>query len=390
MNLKEKNKNNLFEENFEKILIFISNSKNIKNISEKLANSIILITKSIIIRTISPPPLEIIFADAKINLTAQNWNFLLISYKILYNLISNLDPSFVSHLITNEFIIDLVSLLSSPDIQEQLFVEKLLFLVFNSIPGFRQLIINSIIKLIRKYKENPLFFHSINLSLKFLLFYFKTLPLPLKATYFHLFQNLIFPLISLPFFNEFFSSFYQISIFFIEKDSSIALWSLNYLINHWPITDSSKQSTYLAHLIPITQSLSFKSIPLSIKKVFLKISDSLLCNNFKVTLTALELLLNAKFLFIFSSYITLIIPIIYKGLEFTSNHWNNDVKKLSNDAIRALFSLDSNNKFKLENLKSEDISKAGNWLIIAQFAFKNYKDIDFENIKTTIEKKFGF
>jgi len=347
-----------------------------------------------LIRDIPPPPPEYIYADSKVMYSASNWIHLGLIHKILHSIVVNYDPAIISNYLSKNFMAQYIYLLSSPDNSEQNTVEIFIYHVFNSVPGFRQVIFNTFVKLLKRYIDNSLYYQPVSMTLKFFLYYFKSLSSPLKPQYISLYQILIFPLISKPFMFDFFESFHLLSTFYVENIPNLASWSLEFMFKHWPVTDSNKITAFLAHLVPLASSLNVLTLKPLVRPIFLRLSSSLLSPNYKVSSTALELLLNPKFIFSFNSFSKEFIPLLFRGIDHCSRHWNQDVRKMSSEVYRTLFAIDSQtvNKLKMDSMpemSSEDIPTARYWLIIAQQSKSIDANIDLDIVRSYIEKKFG-
>ena len=377
-----------------RILTMTNNLPYFRSLKPEIRDNLFKMLQLTIIRKIPPIPLTIIYSDSKVSLPVPNWMHLSIAYKILQSFITNCDPTVIKDYITEDFINSLTSLMESSDPQEQVAVEGIIRHIFDTVPGYRQIIFNAMLKELAKYKENKYLYTCVGPTLKFLLYFLRLQPTPLKLPYFNLFKVVIFPLISTQMACEFFSHLNNISIFFEEKDNEISLWVLDYMIKTWPKTDTDKECSYLAHICALASHLPSNKLHEAGKKIYTILRRCLLSNNFKVSVAALTVLKNQTFEFTFAGLSNELVPLILAGVNKCSKHWNQNVVKLAIDVARMLLNMNSqiankdvaNQVAQMQNAKTTNNMKF--WLLISEEAQKNGHECDIEKIIVDLKTKY--
>ena len=117
--------------------------------------------------------------------------------------------------------------------------------------------------------------------------------------------------------------------------------------------------------------------------------------NFKTNISALNVITNKNFLIVFSSFSTKLVPIILKGVDRCSTHWNVVVSKAALDAARVLMSVnhDVGSRLEIGRIESERNraiqSKRRNWEVLVEEVTKNDKNnFDKEEILQRIDVLF--
>ena len=377
-----------------RILTMTNNLPYFRSLKPEVRDNLFKMLNLTINRKIPQIPLTVIYSDSKVPMPVPNWMHLSIAYKILQSFITNCDPTAIKEYITNDFILALTGLMESPDPQEQVAVEGIIRHIFDCVPGYRQIIFNAMLKELAKYKENKYLYTCVGPTLKFLLYFLRLQPTPLKLPYFNLFKVVIFPLISTQMACDFFPHLNNIAVFFEEKDKEISMWVLDYMLKTWPKTDTDKECSYIVHLCALAPNIPPERLLEAGKKIFGILRKCLLSNNFKVSVAALNVLQNQTFEFTFAGLSNELVPLILAGVNKCSKHWNQNVVKLAIDVARTLLNINSqiankdvaNKVAEMQNTQTTNNMKF--WLLISEEAQKNGHECDRQQMIFDLKTKY--
>lgn len=378
-----------------KIFNTVNNVHVFRSLDESLRVELFDMIKVNILREIPPIPLTIIYADSRIPINTNSWLHLSTVHRILYSFVSNSEISALQNLLTKDFLTRYITLLESPDPKEIQAVESFILLVFDTVSGYRQIIFQIILRQLLKYRDNYMLYPCVAPCLRFLHHFLKAQTLPLKSPFFTLYKTIIFPLISSQMSSEFFGPFNQLAEFFESQDGTISTWTLYELVKHWPKTDTNKETAFLSHFSYLAPHLPPKDIESCGLIIFNILKESLDSLNFKTNISALNVITNKNFLIVFSSFSTKLVPIILKGVDRCSTHWNVVVSKAALDAARVLMSVnhDVGSRLEIGRIESERNraiqSKRRNWEVLVEEVTKNDKNnFDKEEILQRIDVLF--
>ena len=364
----------------EQMLKILSNMKDLVQSDFNILKQLFDMVCTHIIRKIDEMSNEILYSDSKISVDANNWDTISIAHQILSIIIENVNPNILMRFIGKDFIDSLMHLLVSTDPNERTSVDSQIFKIFDCLPKLRSCIYHGYMKQIENYYHNYKYYLAVSSALNFISTYITTVAD--IHSYFPLFKTKIFPLMATPFLAEFYTPLNNLSAYFESKSSEIAEFCLDYLLKHWPITDSTKQAAFLNHLIPISSGLEITAVPNIIPNLFSRINKCLRSDNFKVVSASLMLLSDQTFLFIFGPFMDLFLPIIIHSLESSSRHWNQEVVRLSNVSIKILFSRNMDLVKKIISQPNfvhppPPKDNSATWEIILQSAHHNHPEKDF-------------
>lgn len=151
---------------------------------------------------------------------------------------------------------------------------------------------------------------------------------------------------------------------FVEKDFKLADTIIRGLLKYWPITNSSKEVMFLSELEEVLEATQPPEFQRCIVPLFRQIARCLSSSHFQVAERALFLWNNDHIDNLIKQNRSVILPIIFPGLERNTTHWNkavqsltSNVKKIFSDADPQLFE-ECSTKFKeYESKKQESTSK---------------------------------
>lgn len=372
----------------------VNNAHIFRGLDEALRVEVFEMVKINLIRVIPPIPLTIIYADSRIPINTNSWLHLSTIHKILYSFVQNSELSSLQILLTKDFLSGFAGLLESPDPKETQAVESFIQLVFDTVSGYRQIIFQIIIRQLLKYSDNYMLYPCVAPCLRFLLHFLKTQTLPLKTPFYSLYKNIIFPLICSQMSYEFFLPFNQLAEFYETQDGSIAAWTLQELVRHWPKTDTNKECAFLSHFTFIAPHIPAQDIEKSGYIMFSILKDSLASYNYKTNVAALNVISSKSFILVFASLASRLIPMVLSGIDRCSTHWNVLVSKAAVDAARIVMAIhhDAGSKLEIARQESEakkvKAMKKGIWTQIVDLAEANNIDFDKNAVDEQIKDLF--
>lgn len=343
-------------------------------------------------RKIKPVPFIFLYSDSRMVEQTDNWPILEAVYSILNTTIFNADTTKLSQYLDRSMVETIVGLMATECPDEQNVVENLTGSIFETIPGQRQTVFSAVLRLIKDYNESPRFFNGVAPALRFLYKYLKSVPV-LRDPHYDLFRRQIYPMYGTIVVSDFAEPLNQITSLFLSRDSGLAEFCINYLLKHWPICSSSKQVVFFEHIPQICQYLRPTHAFLICKDLFTRIAQALDSPNFKITMSAITLLLSPTFVFLFQPYGSTVVPIVFDSILRIGNHWNTDVRKMSKPALRALYTLDvSATNICIESQPIKDVSmamtKSREWNVIYNTAVKNSPELAEPKFPSIVDSIF--
>ena len=179
--------------------------------------------------------------------------------------------------------------------------------------------------------------------------------------YVNLFKNSIFPLYSTPFLSEFSNSLVHIIDLFLSKDNSLYPWCFNYILQHWPKTNSSKKCIFLYLIITILSSLSDDvkdSIPDSIKnKLFIKFNENFNSINFKIAFVCIEASKCEHFMrtFFYGPNGSIYYKVVLDKLRKATTHWSYNVSGIAKTVLNKYIDFRKELKDLTENKENQNM-----------------------------------
>ncbi|KAK8891096.1 hypothetical protein M9Y10_028301 [Tritrichomonas musculus] len=412
------------------------------NIKEDLLNELINTVKHIMtISILNKIPTKYIYSDQVVLLRLTNWGEYQYVHKILSLILHHgnrkvVDESFINQ----EFAHLLFEFYNSPEAEERLMVDNIFHFLAESFQTFNRFIYHECFTRILNHIQNDqTSFYCVNPALSFLNNFLNTNSHVLVmnhnpdahtdthysfmnsnqegsapesadnfdgnsvipnhiANYVDLFKLYLLPLFTSNFLPAFYSTLSQIcSQFYGLFDQDAPLISMNYILNHWPTTNSQKQTIFLTHINVILPFISSDSMQKIVVPIFHRLSLCLQCNNYKVTNSTLNLINDETFFSTFSSFATTIIPIIVPKLLGLDDFWCSDLNGKHVNVLQRFLALDpesyQNALFKYEDDKENQAKdklnpksgeEAKKWNMVVSAAKDSYKEINTEEYSKKI------
>lgn len=336
----------------------------------------------------------ILYGDSKVNYTTPNWEQMRLVYFILATILKGAPQSEVAEYITEEFIHKLIALLDIPDSQEQASIELNISIIFQNIASHRGLIAQKMLSILIEYQESVRSYTAVGPALHFFLNLMKSLK-DISQQYITLYKQYVLTLLTCHYSTEFFPHISALASFLSSKDSAIAGKTLHYVMKRWPLTDSSKEVSYLSLIGAISQYMSTQHVKQLVTPLFKVISQCVVSPNFKVASSALKICTDPGFVLIFSAIPEKVLPIITIPLkQCQAFHWHADVKLLAIEASRLMYTLNgtmmssilmkqNGDEEELENQKN--IETCSKWAEIAKETAHENKEIDLILFRSKLE-----
>ena len=288
------------------------------------------------IRGLSP---FLLYSDSKAYITQPLWPMISLIHNILLLSIKKLKVTEIAQFINHSFITKLIELFITPDLTERASLEVIVSVIFDKFPKQRSYMFHRVVQMCNGFLENTRIYTCVPPCIRFIHNYLRLCP-QTKVDISQLTQSLIAPLFSKNFSAEYFEDLQNFSIFVCEGDTQLTIWLLQYLIMHYPMTDSTKQCYFIQIFLVLTRILPCNGAAHVASQVFSLIADAIVSDNFRVSLCALELIQNQCFMHQFSTYSAAIIRTIVPCLKITKNHWCDMVRDATNEAMRAMRNFD--------------------------------------------------
>lgn len=307
-----------------KLYELLSQSSSISTLtSDDLSLLMTMIQKNMLV-PVPEVPQQYIYSDRIAKLLLDNWDEVNYLHKILLVLIRNANSSLLSSYFTPDFLRSLIGILNSPDLNEQISIEFIVSTLFEKYPHSIEIIFNESLSRIENHLHGGKTYFCVSSCLKFILTYFKQPICNIDSP--DIFEYKIFPLFSSYFLQEFYHNLNSICSMYYGMFQTLSASSLKYLLSHWPIAHTSKQITYIRHIAVIAPYLSETALGDCIGSLIKRLSKCLRSPNYKIVLNTLQLIGNASFVYMFSSFSKKIISALYKPLVALKTNWSPEVQ----------------------------------------------------------------
>lgn len=221
----------------------------------------------------------LLYSETKVAVSRQFWPALSIIYKTLAYIIKNTSHQELNNYINQDFIKSLMGVLQSPDANESLASEDCITEIFDKFLRYQVFIFKSAVSLLSSFVDGTINHVSvapcIRLSHYFLLFN--------KVDLHSIAFNVVAPLISCHFSSDYFDDLEKIIMFLCDNDPGLNPFFSQYLIAHFPASDSAKSCLFL----DLIARLDVKCP----NEAFVRlVSDCVMSPNFRVSLAALQVI----------------------------------------------------------------------------------------------------
>ena len=269
--------------------------------------------------------------------------------------------------IPKNFYLSLIHAMHSPCKVESSLAKDTLISLFKVDKENRELIFAKVFDEIEKYKEGLIKYLFIEPALQFFTAILKIIPPPIPARFFATSRTVIFPLIKSPDLNLFFGALCENCEIFYSKDSTTALFYIRYMLKHWPVTNSHKQILLLNQLHQILYTISGSFFPTICHALCQKLFYSVQSKNYKVALTALNIIGDEGFMNIIISTLGYIPKMMSASINVAITSWYTEVRVKATKIEDTLLSLCS----KIEDSEKDKVLQR--WTAIAKVASNNFK-----------------
>lgn len=239
-------------------------------------------------------------------------------------LMINLNETFVSNLI---------SMLKSTNVQEQVCVVDSIKAIYQYHTIFRKFIIKKLVNLIVDYLDENVCFLVITPILNIIIWVIAEMHVPIDDYFVCMFKYCVYPLFSTTYSTEFWSALIQLTTLFYGRKNELADWAIVYLLKHWPITALNKSIFFFKELINVFKYIDSSNIEYYHQKVCNLIRDSIDSTHSRTVLEAIKSCLNNSLLVAMTKnnhcYINMIIPLLFEK-QFHSD------KEIQIEAVNAI------------------------------------------------------
>ncbi|OHS98183.1 serine/threonine-protein phosphatase 2A 56 kDa regulatory subunit epsilon isoform [Tritrichomonas foetus] len=333
--------NDLKTDDIEAIIAFISQPGVLMTFDADTTEKLLDMTQKYLIRNIKDIPKPLIYGDTYSPLYVSNWQALNFIHRLTSILFRVLDSAVLDRWTNEKFIIGLVSMFQSPDQNEQSSLLVLLQQLFDKFTHKQSLIFNNMLKMIIGHIEGIFTFVCIPPILSFFRQFFTLNLNGWNPNFKNTFRCVFFRLFSTDFVCEYYQQLSSLCQLFYQNDSSLAIFALEFLLKHWPKSNSTKNVIYIHQISVLAPSLRLSGTEKSIIRMFAMIGASLTSYNFKVASAAIQVCGDPNFICLFTPFFPVVIPPLLRQLSLLTEHWNCDVKNKMKDAFQVIYAIDS-------------------------------------------------
>ena len=350
-------------DDIESIVAFCGQPGVLSTFHQQTIQHLMNIVEKYTLRTITDIPKHLIYGDSYSPLFTTNWKFLNYFHKLLAVLIFNADQNTMDNWIDKHFLTRLVDLFKSPDPNEQNSALFLVQQIFETFENKQSLIFNAILNLVNSYIDGLTSFVCMQPALSFFIDFFSQNAMAFVQSYKQLFRTVFFRLFSTNFVNEYYKLLNTLIQIFYSNDPSLALWALNYLLKHWPLSNSAKFVIYIHQITVLSPFLNISETEKMIIQMFKQIGNALTSPNFKIALAALNVCCDENFIFLFRPLFPSIIPPLLKQISLLTDHWSPEVKNKMKDAFQVIYNIESKLSSRSHNSDSAETIRS-KWMTV--------------------------
>ena len=321
------------------ILQFINKFSNQMTVISTILPDLFTMLTANLFRTIHPLSPFLLYSDSKVLVTQPMFPNLQLVHSITIALIKKLQPSELHAFINHQFITSFVELFATPDVQERASLEMVTAVIFDRFPKQRGFMFQRVLQVLNGFLQGTRTYPCVPPCLRYIHNYLRLVPQSRKDIS-QITKSVIAPLFAKHFSAEFFEDLQNLTAFVCEGDPQLTTWMLQYLIMHFPMTDSTKQCYFLQHFLTLIKILPYNGASHIASQIFSLIADSLKSDNFRVSLCAMEILQNQNFMHQFAPYSGAVTRMIVPCLQQTKNHWCDMVREATNDTMKAMKDFD--------------------------------------------------
>ncbi|OHT15385.1 hypothetical protein TRFO_14137 [Tritrichomonas foetus] len=358
-------------------------------ISENILKDLILLIKDNLSGHVPDIPKVYLYSDQNVSLTLSNWNEIQYIHKILLLVLRQASSLILAANFQADFIRNLFEFYNSPDFNERRSIDSIFTIFKEQFPDLQEVLFNECITRIHRHiHDNTSGYLCVGPALNYLNESFKSGNCEKPPTK-ELFESHILPLFSSLFLSHFYDQLSDICSLYYGIFDEIPHVSLHYLLNHWPKTNTDKQSLFVTHFAIIAPFISPNGHKHCANKLFYRLAHCIKGQNYKVVTAVLKVMSDASFLFLFSTFSDEIITVLYPELTKLSDFWSPDVVHKTQDIINKLKQM---NPEKFEQIEDKTMEKknASNskatWESIALNAINLGEDFDHDIFAKELDK----
>ncbi|KAK8890618.1 hypothetical protein M9Y10_035399 [Tritrichomonas musculus] len=290
---------------------------------------ILTMCKNNIIRDLPVLNAHLIFSEDLPPISEPSWPHLNIIYQIMFSIFQqcNRHPVF-----TNQFILDLLPMMQSPDPVERQVLDRFIIEYLKSREG----------KLATQNYINSVFFPTLSRLLTTHI-ESKTPPFivgPILQIYLHIFQctrqdknstqqvyNQILRLLSDYHLSTFEDQFYSIIDFFSDESSAFASMLARALITHWPKSCAEKEASFVRMMIDVMPKISSRDLAPLVPRIFSLLAECVSSQSLKVAEQSFHIWTSHKIEPIISEHSKKIFFLTYElVLKGAREHWSRSIR----------------------------------------------------------------
>ena len=325
------------QSHLEDIISLFHNAENLTYLTENHIQVLFDVVSTNLKRPL-PVQSAMLFEDDIPPIVDPSWPHLTLIYQLLQRLLLHYNlPEFFN----DSFIFTLISVMNTPDSNEQTVLIKCLKIILQEFPHKMEPILQNLSSSIERtqYNDRSPFFMQANLTI---IFYIITHSPKITTQIYKVFIFSIIPLIHDPHLSMFYPQLRPILEFFIDEKPVLAFNIFQDLIKHWPFQILSKQVIYLELLTYLLDKLPKREIEANLSKIFGFYAEGSRSPSVKVAENAYSFWTSMRCDPLMRAYSKTIIPIMYQPIVDSRNfHWNSTIRENATLALRVMMRFDS-------------------------------------------------
>ncbi|OHT12432.1 hypothetical protein TRFO_17697 [Tritrichomonas foetus] len=295
--------------------------------------------------------------------------------EIIYNIyslfINHLPVEELSQWITNDMILNMIKCIGTPDVSEQALLVKAFGEIIDKLPYTKPLIYHKLLYIISNYNNGEFLHYHIIVSLKILRLLFRSKEYKWDCEHIMELYKVLYPLYKSEFLSCFYIELNALLRFLFSLDASLSSDLSSYLLQHFPITNSSKQFPFLHQIMSLiifnSKCIKYNDMKLLSSILFKCISS----DNQNVAINSIFFICNENKIVALSSISHSIVASIVNGLIEQSNSWSQTISSSAIDSLNKVKNIAFRHNICLTSPIS---SQSINWSEIKRIALSNSKN----------------
>ena len=328
-------------------------------------------------------PKKYIFCDQRVTLTVVEREVYLAIYHILETTIKFGDIKKLQEWATRRTVAEIIQCWDSPDDGEQASVEFALGALCARLPEQKKIIYDIIMEKLQDADEQR--YTLITAALKWLV-NVHTEDVSI-APDIEVFKRSILPLFRSPYLSMFAKHLDSLAKIFYGYFEELPFIVVEYMLRHWPLTNSHKSACFVTHLGIIAGALGAEGIRQVADRVFERIDVCVMSQNFHVSLAALGLLIDRSFVSHFAEVGSRVFPKTCRAIRCHTHDGHQDVESSASLAINALTAACPECESSTEPEEDGGLAVRQKWMDVFRAVAEDHPEFEQEAFEKSLNAK---